>query len=95
MSEALLLSDDKYAEFYDIQFEEEVNEIQHIQQSIIEIAEEQAKDNFGAKWSGWLGQGRVPEKTETRGKLKEVLLTRFMFDLNIFKMKDRDFPQES
>ena len=49
MSEALLLSDDKYAEFYDIQFEEEVNEIQHIQQSIIEIAEEQAKDNFGAK----------------------------------------------
>ena len=49
MSEALLLSEDKYAEFYKIeepviQFAEGVNEIQHSQSSLIEIAEEQAKD---------------------------------------------------
>ena len=47
--EALPLSEDKYAEFYGIkepliQFEWGVNEIQHIQCSMIKIAEEQAKD---------------------------------------------------
>ena len=44
MSEALLLSEDEYAEFYEIdkpmiQFAEGVNEIQHIQRSIIKITE--------------------------------------------------------
>ena len=39
----------KYAEFYEIdepviKFEEGSNEIQHIQRSLIEIAEQQAKD---------------------------------------------------
>ena len=49
MPEALLLSEDKYAEFYEIdksviQFAEGVNGIQCIQRSMIEVAEEQAKD---------------------------------------------------
>ena len=44
MPEALLLSEDKYAEFYEIdksviQFAEGVNEIQCIQGSMIEVAE--------------------------------------------------------
>ena len=49
MSKAPQLSEDEYAEFYKIdepviQFAEGVNEIKKIQQSMIEIAEEQAKD---------------------------------------------------
>ena len=49
MPEALPLSEDQYAEFYEIgepviQFAQGVNEIQHIQHSMIEVAKEQAKD---------------------------------------------------
>ena len=49
MAEAPPLEKDEYAEFYEIdepviQFEDEVNEIQHIQRSMKEIAEEQSKD---------------------------------------------------
>ena len=48
MPEAPLLSEDKYAEFYEIeesmiQFAEGANEIQHIQCSMVEVAEEQGK----------------------------------------------------
>ena len=65
-----------------------MNEIQHIQQIMIKIAEEQAKDKVWSKVISWLGQGCVPEKTKTRGKAREVLVARSMFDLEIFKMKD-------
>ena len=46
--EAPLLEEDEYAEFYEkdepvIKFEGGVNEIQHIQCSLIELVEEQAK----------------------------------------------------
>ena len=49
MAEAPPFEEDEYAEFYEIdkpviKFEEGVNEIQHIQCSLIEIAKEQAKD---------------------------------------------------
>ena len=52
-AEALPLEEDEYAKFYEIddpviKFEEGVNEIQPIQCSLIEIAEEQAKDKV---WS--------------------------------------------
>ena len=45
MAEAPPLEEDEYAKFYEIdehviKFEEGVNEIQHIQRSLIEIAEE-------------------------------------------------------
>ena len=33
-------------------------------------------------------QGRVPEKKETRGKTREVLVARSMFNPEVFKMKD-------
>ena len=36
----------------------------------------------------WVGQEPVPEKTETRGKAREVLVAHSMFDPEIFKMKD-------
>ena len=73
MSEAPPLSEDKYVEFYDIdkpviQFAEGVNEIQHVQCSMIEVAEEQAKDLVWREAISWVGQGLVPEKKETRGK---------------------------
>ena len=56
-----------------IQFAERVNEIQNIQRSMIKIAEEQAKDKVWSKVISWVEQGCVLEKTETRGKAKEVL----------------------
>ena len=53
------LSEDKYAEFYEIdkpviQFAEGVNEIQHIQHSMIEVAEEQAKDKVWREVISWV-----------------------------------------
>ena len=36
----------------------------------------------------WVGQGCVPEKTETRGKAREVLVAHSMFDPAVLKMKD-------
>ena len=81
---------DEYAEFYEInkpviKFEGGVNEIQH---SLIEIAEEQTKDEVWSEVISWIEQGQLPEKTETRGEAREVLLARSMFDPELFKMKD-------
>ena len=56
-----------------IQFEEGVNEIQHIQHSLIEIAKEQAKDKVWSEVFRWI-EGRLPEKTETRGKARKILV---------------------
>ena len=51
----------KYAEFYEIDEPvikfEGVNEIQHIQHSLIEIAEEQAKDKVWSEVISWIEQG--------------------------------------
>ena len=87
------LSEDEYAEFCEIdkpviQFAEGVNEIQHIQCSMIEVAEEQAKDKVWSEVISWVEQGHVLEKKKTRGKAREVLVARSMFDPKVFKMKD-------
>ena len=62
MAEALPLEEDKYAEFYEIdepviKFKEGVTEIQHIKRSLIEIAEEQAKDKVWSEVISWIEQG--------------------------------------
>ena len=72
MGEAPLLEENKYAEFFKIDkpmisFEGGVNEIQHIQCSLIEIAEEQAKDKVWNKMISWVEKGQLLEKLETRG----------------------------
>ena len=36
----------------------------------------------------WVEQKRVPEKTETRGKARKVLVACSMLDPEVFKMKD-------
>ena len=36
----------------------------------------------------WKEQGQLREKTETRGKAREVLVVGSMFDPEVFKMKD-------
>ena len=94
MSEALPLSEDKYAEFYEIgepviQFADRVNEIQQVQRCMIKIAKEQAKNKVWREVISSVGQRCVPEKRETRGKVREVLVICSMFDPEIFKMKDR------
>ena len=93
MVEALTLADDKYAEFYEIEkpvirFEGGVNEIQHIQRSLVEIAEEQSKDKVWSKEISWVEKGQLPEKAETRGKAREALVASSMFDSTVLKMKD-------
>ena len=93
MPEAPPLSEDGYVEFYEIdepviQFAEGANEIQHVQGSMIEVAEEQAKEKVWREVVSWVEQGRIPEKKETRGKTREVLVAPSMFDPEVFKMKD-------
>ena len=73
MAEAPLLAEDDYAKFYEIDepvinFEGGVNEIQHIQRSMMEVAEEQAKDEVWSEVISWIEKGQLPEKEETRGK---------------------------
>ena len=36
----------------------------------------------------WVEKGQLPEKGETRGKAREVLVASSMFDPEVFKMKD-------
>ena len=73
MAEAPALAEDDYAKFYEINepvinFEGEVNEIQHIQRSMVEVEEEQAKDEVWREVISWVEKGQLPEKAETRGK---------------------------
>ena len=93
MAEAPPLAEDEYTKFYEIDqpvinFEGGVNEIQHIQQSLVEIAEEQSKDEVWSKVISWIEKGQLPEKVETRGKAREVLVAGSRFDPAVFKMKD-------
>ena len=55
---------------------------------MIKVAEEQAKNKVWREVISWEEQGHVPEKTETRGKEREVLVARSMFDLEVLKIKD-------
>ena len=50
--------------------------------------EEQSKDEVWSKVISWVEKGQLPEKAETRGKAREVLVARSMFDPTVFKMKD-------
>ena len=64
-----------------------MNEIQHIQCSLIEIAEEQTKDEVWSEVISLIEQ-LLPENTETRVKAREVLVAHSMFNPEVFKMKD-------
>ena len=39
----------------------------------------------------WVEKGQLPEKAETRGKAREVLVAGSMFNPELFKMKDGVF----
>ena len=67
-----------------INFEGGVNEIQHIQQSLVEIAEEQSKDEVLSQVISWVEKGQLPEKAQTRGKARVACS---IFDPAVFKMK--------
>ena len=70
-----------------INFEGGVNEIQHIQRSMMEIAEEQTKEKVWSEVISWVEKGQLPEKAETQGKAREVLVARSIFDPAVFKTK--------
>ena len=71
-----------------INFEGGVNKIQHIQQSMIKIAEDQTKDEVWSNVISRVEKGQLPEKAETQGKAREVLVARSTFNPAVFKMKD-------
>ena len=56
-----------------IYFKGGVNEFQHIQQSMMEIAEEQTKDEVWSEVISCVEKGQLPEKAETRDKAREVI----------------------
>ena len=73
MAEAPLLKEDDNTEFYEIDkpvinFEGGVNEIQHIQQSLIEIAEEQSKDEVWSKVISWVEKGQIRRRRRPESK---------------------------
>ena len=72
-----------------INFEGGVNEIQHIQRSMMEVAEEQTKEEVWSEVISWVEKVQLPEKAGTRGKAREVLVAHSIFDPAVFKMKDR------
>ena len=79
MGEAPPLEVDEYAKLYEIdepviKIGGGVHEIKHIQNSLIEIAQEQAKDEVWSEVISWIEQVRLPEKTKTSGKAKGVLV---------------------
>ena len=55
-----------------IRFEEGINEIQHVQRSMAEIAEEQSKEKVWREVIQCVEAGQVREKREIRGKSIEV-----------------------
>ena len=63
-----------------------MNEIQHIQCSLLKIAEEKTKAEVWSEVISWIEQEWLPEKTETRGKVREVLAVLSMFDPEAFKI---------
>ena len=65
-----------------------INEVQHVQQKLSEVAEEQAKDEVWSKVIKWVKKGHMPDKSEVRGKLREVLVARSKFNPTLFKMRD-------
>ena len=71
-----------------IRFEGGVNEVKHIQRSLIEIAKKQSKDEVWSEVISWVEKRQLPEKAETRGKAREILVARSMFNPEVFKIKD-------
>ena len=55
---------------------------------MIEIAEEQTKDEVWSEVISWVEKGQLLEKAETQGKAREVLVARSIFDPAVLKMKD-------
>ena len=71
MEDAPPLEDNVYAEFYDVEkpvikFLEGINEIQHVQGNLGEIAEEQSKDKIWSEVISWVEKGQLPNKVEKR-----------------------------
>ena len=55
--------------------------IQHVQRSMVEVPEEQAKDKVWRQVIIWVAQVCVLEKKKTRGKAKEVLVAHSMLEM--------------
>ena len=65
-----------------------MKEIQQVQRSTEEIAEEQTKEEVWREVISWVEQGRLPEKAEIRDKAREVSMACSMFEPEVFKMRD-------
>ena len=70
MENAPLIEDDIYAKFYEVEepvikYINGINEIQHVQRNLGEIAEEQAKDEVWSEVISWVEKGQLPNKAKT------------------------------
>ena len=93
MEDAPAIEDKVYAEFYDvdepvIKFLGGINEVQHIQRQLSEVAEEQANDEVWSEVIKWVRKGHALDKSEVRGKLMEFLVARSQFNPTLFKIRD-------
>ena len=93
MADALPLEEHNYAEFYEIdepviKFQGRINKIQHVQQNLGKIVEEQAKDEVWSEVISWVEKGQLHKKSETREKAREILVACSIFDPAVFKMRD-------
>ena len=52
------------------------------------MAEEQAKDEVWSEVIKWVNVGHAPDKSEVRGKSREVLIARSKFSPALFKMNN-------
>ena len=71
-----------------IKYLEGINEIQHVQRNLGEISDEQAKDEVWSEVIKWVKRGKVPDKVEIQGKMKEVQAARSLFDPSVFNIRD-------
>ena len=71
-----------------IKFSEGINEVQHVQPQLNKVAEEQAKDEAWSKVIKWVEIGYAPDKSEVKGKSREVLVACSKFSPALFKIRN-------
>ena len=69
-------------------FADGVNEIQLVQGSATEVACEQSKAQVCSEVIKWVEAGQMPEKFKTKGESRKVLVSRSMFNPDMFKVRD-------
>ena len=57
--------------------------------ALLKLPKNNSRTKSGVNVISWVEKGQLLEKTETRGKQREVLVACSMFNPEVFKMKDK------